>query len=215
MSRILVKVCGLTRSEDVAAAVAAGVDALGFVFTASPRRVSAEKARELGRVIPRGVLRIGLFLNQNRDAIARVVDTVELDMLQFHGSETEEQCSSFGLPYIKAVSMQNSRSVEQAEKDYPGASGLLLDSHVTGKPGGSGKVFDWSLTRPGAKPVWLAGGLNAENVAEAIECVRPYAVDVSSGVESSPGIKDAARIDAFVRSVRRKEQELMSDVKHD
>jgi phosphoribosylanthranilate isomerase len=211
MKRILVKVCGLTRSEDVAVAVAAGVDALGFVFTASPRRVSAQKACELGRIIPSGVLRIGLFLNQDRDEVARVVDTVELDMLQFHGNETEEQCNGFGLPYIKAVSMQDSHSAEQAEREYPGASGLLLDSHLAGKPGGSGKIFDWSLTKPGSKPVWLAGGLNAENVGQAIERVRPYAVDVSSGVESSPGIKDAAKIDAFVRAVRCKEQELMSD----
>ena len=211
MSRILIKVCGLTRSEDVVTAVAAGVDAIGFVFTASPRRVSAEKARELSGFIPEGVLRIGLFLNQERAEIATVVDTVELDILQFHGNETEKQCSGFGLPYLKAVSMQDSRSLEQAGHDYPGATGLLLDSHVAGKPGGSGKVFDWSLTAPGSKPLWLAGGLNAENIGRAIEHVRPYAVDVSSGVESSPGIKDAARIDAFVRAVRCKEQELMSD----
>lgn len=211
MKRILVKVCGLTRSEDVTAAVMAGADALGFVFTASPRRVSIEKACELVSFIPDGVLRIGLFLDQEHSEIGKVVESVKLDILQFHGNEKERHCNIYGLPYLKAVPMQSRLSIEQAERDYPGASGLLLDSHEAGKPGGSGKVFDWSLTSARSKPLWLAGGLNAGNVGRAIDRVRPYAVDVSSGVESSPGIKDAARIDAFVSAVRRKEQELMGD----
>jgi phosphoribosylanthranilate isomerase len=122
--------------------------------------------------------------------------------LQFHGNETQQECSAFDLPWLKAVAMENAESARQAERDYPGAMGLLLDSHTAGKRGGSGKRFDWTLSRSLAKPVWLAGGLNAENVRQAIRVVRPYAVDVSSGVESSPGIKDASRINAFISAVR-------------
>ena len=128
-------------------------------------------------------------------------------MLQFHGSETEKQCSVFKLPWLKAVAMENAGSAQQAERDYPGATGLLLDSHTQGKPGGSGRVFDWSLSRPVAKPIWLAGGLNADNVGLAVRTVKPFAVDVSSGVESAPGIKETSRIRAFVRAVREVENE--------
>jgi phosphoribosylanthranilate isomerase len=123
-------------------------------------------------------------------------------MLQFHGSETEQQCVLFGLPWLKAVAMVDAGSIEHAERDFPRAEGLLLDSHAKGQRGGSGRRFDWSLSRPTGKNVWLAGGLTADNVAEAIRLVRPFAVDVSSGVESAPGIKDAARISDFVRAVR-------------
>ena len=121
---------------------------------------------------------------------------------QFHGNESEQECSVFGLPWLKAVAMADAASAAQAERDYPGAMGLLLDSHTAGKSGGSGKVFDWSLSRPVTTPVWLAGGLSADNVAEAIEVVRPFAVDVSSGVESAPGLKDPLMMSAFVRAVR-------------
>ncbi len=200
--RVRVKICGLTRDEDVKAAVAAGADAVGFVFTASPRRISAETAIRLSSYVPEGVLRVGLFLDQDRSEIDRVINSVPLDVLQFHGSETEQECSVFGLPWLKAVAMENAESAKQAESDYPGAMGLLLDSHTTGKRGGSGKVFDWSLSRPVAKPIWLAGGLNATNVAQAIHIVRPFAVDVSSGVEAAPGIKDTSRIRAFIKAVR-------------
>ena len=200
--QVKIKICGLTRDEDVRSAIAAGADAVGFVFTDSPRRISIDTAIRLMSYVPEDVLRVGLFLDQDRSEIARVVNSVPLDVLQFHGSETETECSAFGLPWLKAVAMENAESIMQAERDYPGAMGLLLDSHTTGKRGGSGKVFDWSLSRLPAKPVWLAGGLNAENVGQAIRVVRPYAVDVSSGVEVAPGIKDALRIMTFIKAVR-------------
>ncbi len=207
MNRIKVKICGLTRAEDVKAAIVAGADAVGFVFTTSPRRISTDTASRLISRVPEGVLRVGLFLDQDRSEIEQVVNSVPLDMLQFHGGETEQECNVFDLPWLKAVAMEHAESARQAERDYPGATGLLLDSHTRGKPGGSGRVFDWSLAKPVAKPVWLAGGLNADNVAHAIRTVRPFAVDVSSGVEIAPGIKDASRICAFIKAVRELENE--------
>ena len=206
--RVKVKICGLTRGEDVKAAVAAGADAVGFVFTASPRRISADTAMRLSSYVPEGVLRVGLFLNQDRSEIDRVINAVPLDVLQFHGNETEQECRVFGMPWLKAVAMENTESARQAARDHPGAMGLLLDSHTAGKRGGSGKAFDWSLSRPLKKPVWLAGGLNAANVGQAIRIVRPYAVDVSSGVEAAPGIKDASSITSFIRTVREVENEV-------
>jgi len=205
--RVRIKICGLTRVEDVVAAVEAGADAVGFVFTRSPRRISIETANLLSACVPEGILRVGLFLGQDRLEIEQVVSSVALDVLQFHGSETEQQCGGFGLPWLKAVAMESTESAKQAERDYPGAMGLLLDSHPSGKRGGSGKVFDWSLSRPLFKPVWLAGGLNADNVGQAIRMVRPFAVDVSSGVESAPGIKESSRISAFIKAVREVEDE--------
>jgi len=202
MNQVKIKICGLTRNEDVQHAVAAGVDAVGFVFTPSRRRIAPRKALELCADVPEGVLRVGLFLDQERAEIEQVLATVRLDVLQFHGSETAQHCSVYGIPYLKAVSMRDDRSIMQAEHDYPAAMGLLLDSHARGESGGSGKVFDWALSRPSSKQVWLAGGLNADNVGRAIRTVNPYAVDVSSGVEAAPGIKDAARINAFVLAVR-------------
>jgi phosphoribosylanthranilate isomerase len=208
MSRIRVKICGLTRIEDVQAAVRAGADAIGFVFTASPRRVSVETAIRLSGYVPAGVSRVGLFLDQDRSEIQRVVDSVALDILQFHGCESEQQCSLYGLPWLKAVAMENAGSVRQAEREFPGAAGLLLDSHSKGGRGGSGESFDWSLSKPVAKAIWLAGGLNPNNVGLAIQTVRPFAVDVSSGVETEPGIKDAALMNAFVAAVREAESQL-------
>ena len=207
MSRVRIKICGLTRVEYVTSAIDAGADAIGFVFTESPRRISAETAIGLVNRVPRGVLRVGLFLNQDRSEFGQVINSVPLDVLQFHGSETERECDTFGLPWLKAVAMENAGSAKQAERDFPNAMGLLLDSHASGKRGGSGKVFDWSLSRPVSKPVWLAGGLNTGNVAQAIRMVRPFAVDVSSGVEVSPGIKDATRMMAFINAVREVENE--------
>lgn len=208
MNAVFIKICGLTRKQDVKAAVSSGADAIGFVFTASPRRITAEKALHLSASIPAGVLRVGLFLNQDKSEIEQVINSVALDVLQFHGIETEQDCAAYGLPWLKAVAMENAGSVSQAERDYPSAMGLLLDSHRAGKRGGSGKVFDWSLSAAVSKPVWLAGGLNPDNVAAAIRVVRPYAVDVSSGVESAPGIKDAVRISQFIKAVRDVESEL-------
>jgi len=203
MSQVKIKICGLTRVEDVKAVVAAGVNAIGFVFTDSPRRISAQQAVQLSRYIPDGVLRVGLFLNQPRTEIEEVLNAVALDVLQFHGSESEQDCNAFGIPYLKAVAMTDEQSAKQAERDYPTAMGLLLDSHTVDKPGGSGHVFDWTMSQPLNQQVWLAGGLNADNVEQAIRTVKPYAVDVSSGVEASPGMKDPAKIDAFVMAVNK------------
>jgi len=208
MKRVKIKICGLTREEDVRTAIAVGADAIGFVFTDSPRRITVDTANRLVDCIPGGVLRVGLFLNQDKSEIDHVIHSVALDVLQFHGSESESDCRVYGLPWLKAVAMEDSGSAKQAESDYPGAMGLLLDSHKAGKRGGSGRVFDWCLSRPVSKPVWLAGGLNADNVGEAIGAVRPFAVDVSSGVEAAPGIKDAARMTAFVKAVREVENEI-------
>ena len=208
MNTVKIKICGLTREEDVNAAIDAGADVLGFVFTSSPRRITSETAIRLLGGVPGGVLRVGLFLNQDRAEIEQVISSVPLDVLQFHGSESAAECEVYGLPWLKAVAMENSHSAMLAESAYPGAMGLLLDSHKTGKRGGSGKVFDWSFSSPQSKPVWLAGGLHEGNVARAIRTVRPYAVDVSSGVEAAPGIKDAAKIAAFVKAVREVESEL-------
>ena len=202
MSRTKVKICGLTRVRDVKSAVQAGADAVGFVFTKSPRQVSIDTAMRLVQHVPGHVLRVGLFLDQEHAEITRVLESVSLDVLQFHGSETQQQCNLYNLPWLKAVAMENDDSATQAEKDYPGAMGLLLDSHSRGQRGGSGKVFDWSWSRPLSIPVWLAGGLKAENVGQAIRTVRPYAVDVSSGVESAPGIKSAARMKDFIEAVK-------------
>lgn len=202
MSRVLVKICGLTREQDVISAVDCGADAIGFVFTKSPRQITIETAVRLAALVPAGVLRIGLFLNQHRPEIEKVLNAVTLDVLQFHGNEPEVDCLGFDLPWLKAVAMADTDSARQAEKDYPNAKGLLLDSHTPGGQGGSGKVFDWSMIRPLSIPVWLAGGLTEANVAAAIKIVRPYAVDVSSGVESAPGIKDPNRMAAFIKAVR-------------
>lgn len=215
MNKARIKICGLTREKDVIAAVEAGADVLGFVFTRSPRRISSDTAIHLLDCVPSGVLRVGLFLDQDRSEIENVINSVPLDVLQFHGAETETDCKGYGLPWLKAVAMENDNSAKQAESAYPGAMGLLLDSHKTGKRGGSGKVFDWSFAAPTSKPVWLAGGLHAGNVGQAIRVVRPYAVDVSSGVEAAPGIKDAARIVAFVKAVREAENELQMVGSHD
>jgi len=215
MSRVRIKICGLTRVEDVIQAVAAGADVVGFVFAKSPRCISVDTAIHLVNYVPKGVLRVGLFLNQDRSEVKRVVNSVPLDVLQFHGSESEQECSAYGMPWLKAVAMEDSGSARQAERDFPNAMGLLLDSHTKGRRGGSGKVFDWSLSQPLSKPVWLAGGLNAENVAQAIHVVKPYAVDVSSGVEVSPGIKDAGRMKAFVDAVREIENEVQKVINED
>ncbi|MCW8926010.1 MAG: phosphoribosylanthranilate isomerase [Xanthomonadales bacterium] len=202
MHRTRIKICGLTRSEDVQFAVSRGADAIGFVFARSPRQVSVEEAARLAAGVPAGVLRVGLFLDQEQAEIERVLARVPLDVLQFHGRETGAQCSVFALPWLKAVAMEDEYSLERAEGNYAGAMGLLLDSHQAGQRGGSGRVFDWSLVRSAAKPLWLAGGLNAANVAEAIKTVQPYAVDVSSGVESAPGVKDSGKISEFIEAAR-------------
>ena len=203
MHRTRIKICGLTREEDVRAAVNAGADAIGFVFyPPSPRFVPFERAAELARLIPPFVTTVGLFVEPERDFVNAALAHVPLQVLQFHGDEAEADCTGFGRPYIKAARMRPGLDLLKYAASFPGAQGLLLDAFVEGY-GGGGETFDWSLIPDKLPmPLILSGGLNAANVAEAVRRVRPWAVDVSSGVESGKGIKDAARITDFVAGVQ-------------
>lgn len=203
MHRTRIKICGLTREEDVRAAVNAGADAIGFVFyPPSPRFVPFERAAELARLIPPFVTTVGLFVEPERDFVNAALAHVPLQVLQFHGDEAEADCTGFGRPYIKAARMRPGLDLLKYAASFPGAQGLLLDAFVEGY-GGGGETFDWSLIPDKLPmPLILSGGLNATNVTEAVRRVRPWAVDVSSGVESGKGIKDAARITDFVAGVQ-------------
>lgn len=203
MSFTRVKICGLTRPQDVDAAVAAGADALGFVFTPrSKRYLEAGHARELVQRVPAFVARVGLFMDQDIEEIGRVLDTVPLNLLQFHGRESRALCTAFALPYVKALAMA-SEGGAMAATDYPDAAALLLDSHEPGAPGGTGKTFDWANIPSLPRPLVLAGGLTPANVARAVREVRPWAVDVSSGVESAPGVKSADKMNEFIKEAKR------------
>ncbi|QXI30429.1 phosphoribosylanthranilate isomerase [Pseudomonas vanderleydeniana] len=204
MSAVRSKICGITRIEDALAAVEAGADAIGFVFYAkSPRAVTFQQARAIIAALPPFVTTVGLFVNASRCELGEILDAVPLDLLQFHGDETSAQCEGFNRPYIKALRVKAGDDIAAACQAYPGASGILLDTYVEGVPGGTGEVFDWSLVPQGLdKPIILAGGLTADNVAQAIAQVKPYAVDTSGGVELSKGIKDPAKIKAFIQAVR-------------
>lgn len=203
LRRTRVKVCGLTRAGDVEAAVTAGVDAIGLVFyPQSPRFVAPEAAAVLAARVPPYVTVVGLFVNAGRDGVHRVLDAVSLGALQFHGDETPEDCTGFGLSWTRAVRMTADTDLLQYARLYSGAAGLLLDAHVAGVPGGTGQRFDWSLVPESFPlPLVLSGGLHPDNVREAIRRLRPHAVDVSSGVEAARGIKDAGRIRAFMQGV--------------
>jgi len=200
--RTRIKICGLTRAEDVRAAVEAGADAIGFVFyPPSPRFVSFDRAAELCRLVPPFVTTVGLFVNAGRDYVDKALDAVPLQLLQFHGDESEAACRGFGRPYVKAARMRPGFDLLKYAACFPGAQGLLLDAFVEGY-GGGGETFDWSLIPADLPlPLILSGGLNAGNVGEAVERVQPWGVDVSSGVEAAKGIKDAARIVEFVAGV--------------
>ncbi|MFA7097578.1 MAG: phosphoribosylanthranilate isomerase [Gammaproteobacteria bacterium] len=201
--RTRVKICGITRPEDALAAARAGADAIGLVFyPPSPRAVTRERAREIVQVLPPFVSVVGLFVNAQPAEVRAALAALPIDLLQFHGDEAPEECRIYGRPYIKAVAMAPGVDLQAAARRYVDAAGLLLDTHREGVRGGTGEVFDWSRIPPGLdRPIILAGGLTLENVAAAVQRVRPYAVDVSSGVEVSKGIKDAARIEAFIRGV--------------
>ncbi|WP_044874986.1 phosphoribosylanthranilate isomerase [Pseudomonas sp. LFM046] len=204
MSAVRIKICGITRIEDALAAVAAGADAIGLVFYAkSPRAVTPAQAKAIVAALPPFVTSVGLFVDMPRDELKQVLSEVPLDLLQFHGDEGPEDCAGHGRPYIKALRVKPGDDVAAAISRYPDAAGILLDTYVPGTPGGTGEAFDWSLVpRNAAKPLVLAGGLTPENVGEAVRQVRPYAVDVSGGVEASKGIKDAEKIQSFIRRAR-------------
>lgn len=201
--RVRVKICGITRLEDALSVVDNGADAIGLVFyPPSPRNVTIDQAAEIANHIPAFVSVVGLFVNAQPNFVRSVIVAVKLDLLQFHGDETPEECASYGLPFIKAIRVKTDTNLVQCAKDFYASKALLLDTFTDGAVGGTGHVFDWSLIPPVlSKPVILAGGLNQKNVAQAIEQVKPYAVDISGGVEISKGIKDAAKIAAFMQQV--------------
>lgn len=201
--RTRIKICGITREEDLHAAVTAGADAIGFVFyPKSPRYLDLATAARLAARVPPFVTRVGLFVNPTPQQVSETLACVSLDLLQFHGDESAEECERFARPYLKAARMRPGLDLLEFARAYRSAQGLLLDAWVESY-GGAGQTFDWSLI-PAVLPLpmVLSGGLNAGNVAAAITQIRPWAVDVSSGVESAKGIKDAAKIAAFVAAVR-------------
>jgi len=199
-----VKICGFTNSENARDAAIAGVDAIGLVFyDKSPRNVDIQKAREIVAALPPFINRVGLFVNANPSFIDEVLCEVPLDTLQFHGDEEVVDCTQYQMPFIKSLRVTSKTNLDQIAEHFSDASALLLDSYNPNSYGGTGEIFYWSLARVKINlPIILAGGLNSENVSEAISQVNPYAVDASSGVESSPGMKDIDKILAFIQSVR-------------
>jgi phosphoribosylanthranilate isomerase len=203
--RTRIKFCGMTRPGDVRLAVELGVDALGFVFaTGSPRQLQPGQVEGLRQAVPPLVDVVALFMDNPGSEVATAIRALRPTLLQFHGSEDDAFCRGFGLPFMKTLPMgEGANDAVRARKRYPSASAFLLDGHGPGQPGGSGVSFDWSTIPPLGKPVFLAGGLNSENVGEAIRAARPFAVDVSSGIESAPGRKDGAKMQQFVDETRR------------
>jgi phosphoribosylanthranilate isomerase len=200
--RTRVKICGITRTADAVAAARAGADAIGLVFyPPSPRFLSIERAREIRDALPPFVQTVALFVNSDAAQVAQVLGRVHPAMLQFHGEESAEFCGQFGLPYVKACRVKEGVSALEYLRPFSQAAAWLFDSHVP-EYGGVGESFDWSLVPATDKPAILSGGLSRGNVAAAIRRVRPWGVDVSSGVESAKGLKDAAKIAAFIAEVR-------------
>jgi len=208
MHRTRIKICGITRAEDADTAVEAGADALGLVFyPPSPRAVDVAQAVDAVGNVPAFVSVTALFVNPTVEEVQRVLDSVRIDLIQFHGDEDDDFCRQFKRPYIKALRVRQASDVVASCMRFPGALAILLDSYKPGVPGGTGETFDWSLipeTPP--KPIILAGGLEPDNVASAITQIRPFAVDISGGVEASKGIKDHRKIEEFVNEVYRVDQ---------
>jgi len=201
---VKVKICGITNLPDGTAAAEAGADALGFVFyDQSPRRISLEAAASLIRQLPPFVMKVGVFVNAPEDLVVRAIRECGLNLLQFHGDESPEYCLQFGLMSMKAFRIRDAASLQALPGYHTDA--WLLDAYAPDKPGGTGETFNWDLAYEAqglGRPIFLAGGLTAENVAEAVRCARPYAVDVSSGVEAAPGRKDLAKVIAFIRAAK-------------
>lgn len=211
MPRTRIKFCGLRRPGDLATAVALGVDAIGLVLVAaSPRALTLEAAARLRSRLPPFVASIVLFKDADAGFVQEAIDAVRPDALQFHGSEDAAFCASFGMPYLKALAMGGRLSLRVEARRYADASALLLDGHVPGGLGGRGETFTWQPLPKVSRPIVLAGGLDSANVGRGIASLRPYAVDVSSGIESRPGIKDAGKMRAFVAAVRRADQKLQT-----
>lgn len=204
MQRTRVKICGITRTEDALAAVAQGVDALGFVFyPPSPRYVSPMQAAAIIASLPPLVTTVGLFVDRPIEQVRQIIAQTRLDCVQFHGNESTTTCLAVQHPWLKAIRVHAETDWSSVSDLFATARALLLDTYRPGVPGGTGVAFDWSLVPTNlSRPVILAGGLNVDNVAQAVHQVRPYAVDVSGGVESAPGVKDVAKMTEFVAQVR-------------
>jgi len=203
---IKVKICGITSVKDGVMAAKAGADAVGLMFyQPSPRYVAMDLAQEISAALPPLVSRVGVFVNADPGLVSEAIEKCSLDVLQFHGGEPPEFCASFERTWIKAFRIKDESSLKVL-KNYPDASAWLLDSYVKGAVGGTGEKFNWELAKEAVavgKPVFLAGGLNPDNVATAVADVAPYALDVSSGVESEPGVKDEALVTDFIRNAKR------------
>jgi len=210
MRRTRIKICGITTAEDAAAAVSCGADAIGFVFAPSPRQVSPAQAAEVAAMVPPPVARVGVFVDPDVAVVEQVIAEVGLTAVQLCGSATPEQCARISVPVIRVFSVGTDFDVHMVEPFRGDVAAVLLDTYVPGKAGGTSQTFDWHIAgeTPGWAPVFLAGGLTPHNVAEAVRVARPFAVDVSSGVESAPGIKDHAKIEAFCAAVRAADQEV-------
>ena len=197
------KICGFTRPQDALAAAQLGVDAVGLVFYPQSKRfVSIEQAQEIVRVLPPFVSVVALFVNENTERIRQVLAQVPVDILQFHGDETPEFCRQFNRPYIKAVRVQNTDDIIAAQQQYPDARAVLFDAHIEGEYGGTGHRFDWAMLPDQLSGHWiLSGGLTPENIAEAVKITGAKIIDVSSGVESAPGIKSAEKIAALLAAM--------------
>lgn len=205
MLRVRTKICGITRVEDAVCAVNAGADAIGLVFYGpSPRHVSIEQAQLICAALPPFVTVVALFVDEDRKVIEEVCRAVPINLLQFHGAETEEDCLGFKIPYIKAIRVRLDTDVGVAEKKFESAQAILVDTYKKGVPGGTGELFDWSLLPiDHIKPLILAGGLTPDNIRKAIQTVQPYAVDVSGGVELEKSIKDHEKVSQFIKGVSR------------
>ena len=199
-----IKICGITRPEDAITAANAGADAIGLVFyPKSPRAVTIQQAQSICAVLPPFITVVALFVDAEHFEIEDILAAVPVDLLQFHGSETPTQCNAYATPYIKAIRMRDDADLAEAVTQYDSARGLLVDTFDPNEAGGTGEVFDWDRVPDGLDtPIILAGGLEPSNVGAAIQQLSPYAVDVSSGVEQSKGIKDADKIQAFMKAVR-------------
>ena len=198
-----IKICGINHRDDALKAVECGADAIGLIFVEkSPRYASLTDARVIAESLPPFVTVVGLFMDATAEIIHEALKVVPINLLQFHGEESPEFCDQFGMPYIKVLRMRENVNIVAFAQEYPNAAGILLDTYHKGVGGGTGQSFDWSLIPEDiAFPLILAGGLNPENVASAVETVKPYAVDVSSGVESEPAIKDHKKIEQFIEEV--------------
>ncbi len=203
MARTRIKICGITNHEDAANAVASGADALGFnFFKGSTRYISPGKAAEICAQVPAFVATVGLFVNEPLADVNRIIGSLRLGLVQFHGDETPEYCDSVGHPYMKALRATNRDQIKVEAQSFETAQAILVDTVTEGQFGGTGKTFDWSMLPDLGKPVVLAGGLDATNVGAAIAATHPYAVDVSGGVERSRGVKDVAKMKKFVEAVQ-------------